>query len=149
MLFYHGCREPIRCYCWLDTLRRPRGGKTALFGAFPLVDITVVPDDEIMAHRRMALLELMQKHIRQRDLMGLIQSNERYYLLDALMTQLQACLLSYDPAMNLALMSLCKRWRNGSQHGEADDYCGAVTVRWITGRFTTRQRSRKAKPHYV
>ncbi|HBM9260033.1 TPA: Rpn family recombination-promoting nuclease/putative transposase [Citrobacter freundii] len=41
--------------------------------AFPLVDITVVPDDEIMAHRRMALLELMQKHIRQRDLMGLIE----------------------------------------------------------------------------
>ncbi len=32
-----------------------------------------MPDDEIMAHRRMALLELMQKHIRQRDLMSLVE----------------------------------------------------------------------------
>lgn len=41
--------------------------------AFPLVDITVMPDDEIMRHRRVALLELIQKHIRQRDLMGLVE----------------------------------------------------------------------------
>ncbi|MBU0055399.1 Rpn family recombination-promoting nuclease/putative transposase [Escherichia coli] len=34
--------------------------------------ITVVPDDEIMQHRKMALLELIQKHIRQRDLLGLV-----------------------------------------------------------------------------
>ena len=40
---------------------------------FPLVDITVIPDDEIVQHRRMALLELIQKHIRQRDLMGLVE----------------------------------------------------------------------------
>lgn len=39
----------------------------------PLVDITVVPDDEIMQHRRVALLELIQKHIRQRDLFGLVE----------------------------------------------------------------------------
>jgi len=32
----------------------------------------VVSDDEIMQHRRIALLELMQKHIRDRDLMGLV-----------------------------------------------------------------------------
>lgn len=32
----------------------------------------MVPDDEIVQHRRVALLELIQKHIRQRDLMGLI-----------------------------------------------------------------------------
>ncbi len=31
-----------------------------------------MPDDEIVQHRRVALLELIQKHIRQRDLMGLI-----------------------------------------------------------------------------
>ncbi|EEW0764936.1 hypothetical protein EEO80_18915 [Escherichia albertii] len=37
-----------------------------------MVDITVVPDDEIVQHRRVALLELIQKHIRQRDLMGFI-----------------------------------------------------------------------------
>ena len=40
---------------------------------FPLVDITVVPDDEIVQHRRVALLELMQKHIRQRDWLGFVE----------------------------------------------------------------------------
>ncbi|EFW8167080.1 putative transposase [Shigella flexneri] len=39
----------------------------------PLVDITITPDDEIMQHRRIAILELLQKHIRQRDLMLLLE----------------------------------------------------------------------------
>jgi len=74
MLFYHGCRSPYPySLCWLDTFADPVAARQLYSSAFPLVDITVVPDDEIMAHRRMALLELMQKHIRQRDLMGLIE----------------------------------------------------------------------------
>lgn len=36
--------------------------------AFPIVDVTVIPDEQILEHRRVALLELLQKHIRQRDL---------------------------------------------------------------------------------
>jgi predicted transposase YdaD len=32
-------------------------------GAFPLVDITVIPDDDIMQHRSIAALTLVQKHI--------------------------------------------------------------------------------------
>jgi uncharacterized protein YdbL (DUF1318 family) len=32
------------------------------------------PDDEIVQHRRVALLELMQKHIRQRDLSDITES---------------------------------------------------------------------------
>ncbi|ABX23896.1 hypothetical protein SARI_04107 [Salmonella enterica subsp. arizonae serovar 62:z4,z23:-] len=32
-----------------------------------------MPNDEIMRHHRVALLELIQKHIRQRDLMGLVE----------------------------------------------------------------------------
>lgn len=38
-----------------------------------MVDITVVSDDEIMQHRRVALLELIQKHIRQRDLLAVVE----------------------------------------------------------------------------
>ena len=34
----------------------------------------MVSDDEIMQHRRMALLELVQKHIRERDLMVLVDN---------------------------------------------------------------------------
>lgn len=37
-------------------------------GAFPLVDVTVFPDDEIAGHRSMAALTLLQKYIHQRDL---------------------------------------------------------------------------------
>ncbi|PPK20426.1 ISNCY family transposase, partial [Klebsiella pneumoniae] len=40
---------------------------------FPLVAVTVIPDDEIFRHRRVALLELIQKHIPQRDLMGIVE----------------------------------------------------------------------------
>lgn len=74
MLFYHGCRSPYPySLCWLDAFADPVAAKQLYASAFPLVDITVVPDDDIMAHRRMALLELMQKHIRQRDLMELVE----------------------------------------------------------------------------
>ncbi|EAW0671168.1 Rpn family recombination-promoting nuclease/putative transposase, partial [Salmonella enterica] len=41
-------------------------------GAFPLVDVTVIPDDEIAGHRSMAALTLLQKHIHQRDLAELV-----------------------------------------------------------------------------
>ena len=74
MLFYHGARSPYPwSLCWLDEFADPATARELYASAFPLVDITVVPDDEIMQHRRIALLELMQKHIRQRDLMGLIE----------------------------------------------------------------------------
>ncbi|HEE9957810.1 TPA: Rpn family recombination-promoting nuclease/putative transposase, partial [Citrobacter freundii] len=35
-------------------------------------DVTVIDDDEIMNHRRMAALTLLMKHIRQRDMMELL-----------------------------------------------------------------------------
>lgn len=73
MLFYHGADTPYPfSLCWLDEFGNPVLARQLYSSAFPLVDITVVPDDEIMLHRRIALLELIQKHIRQRDLMGLV-----------------------------------------------------------------------------
>lgn len=74
MLFYHGTRSPYPySLCWLDEFSDPIAARELYATAFPLVDITVIPDDEIIQHRRMALLELMQKHIRRRDLMGLVE----------------------------------------------------------------------------
>ena len=73
MLFYHGSRSPYPwSLCWLDEFADPITARKLYTAAFPLVDITVVPDDEIVQHRRVALLELIQKHIRQRNMMGLI-----------------------------------------------------------------------------
>ncbi len=55
-------------------LRHPETAKTLYGCSFPLIDVTVMPDDDIVQHRRVALLELMQKHIRQRDLSGITES---------------------------------------------------------------------------
>ena len=74
MLFYHGSRSPYPwSLCWLDEFADPATARKLYTAAFPLVDVTVVPDDEIVQHRRVALLELIQKHIRQRDLMLLLE----------------------------------------------------------------------------
>lgn len=74
MLFYHGAKSPYPwSLCWLDEFANPGLARQLYAAAFPQVDITVIPDDEIVQHRRMALLELIQKHIRQRDLMGLVE----------------------------------------------------------------------------
>ncbi len=39
---------------------------------FALVDLTIMPDNQLLQHRRIAMLELLQKHIRQRDLSELL-----------------------------------------------------------------------------
>lgn len=73
ILFYHGVASPyLFSLCWLDEFDDPETARRLYGATFPLVDITVVSDDEIMQHRRMALLELVQKHIRERDLMLLV-----------------------------------------------------------------------------
>lgn len=72
LLFYHGRVSP-RPYpmCWLAGFADPDIARRVYGEDFPLIDITSTPDDEIMRHRRVAMLELLQKHIRQRDLMDL------------------------------------------------------------------------------
>lgn len=75
MLFYHGATSPYPFSLnWLDEFTDPQMAKTLYGCPFPLIDVTVMPDDEIVQHRRVALLELMQKHIRQRDLCGITES---------------------------------------------------------------------------
>ena len=74
LLFYHGIESSYPySLCWLDCFADPNLARQLYASAFPLIDVTLMPDDEIMLHRRMALLELIQKHIRQRDLMGLVE----------------------------------------------------------------------------
>ncbi|WP_213134359.1 Rpn family recombination-promoting nuclease/putative transposase [Citrobacter sp. FP75] len=74
MLFYHGVTSPYPySLCWLDEFDDPETARQLYASAFPLVDITVIPDEEIVQHRRVAMLELIQKHIRQRDLIGLVE----------------------------------------------------------------------------
>ncbi len=73
LLFYYGETSPYPYSLnWLDEFDDPQLARQLYTEAFPLVDITIVPDDEIMQHRRIALLELIQKHIRDRDLIGMV-----------------------------------------------------------------------------
>lgn len=73
ILFYQGKVSPYPySMSWLDEFETPEYALTLYGENFPLVDITIIPDDEIMQHRRMAILELLQKHIRQRDLTELL-----------------------------------------------------------------------------
>lgn len=72
MLFYHGSVSPWPYRMnWLELFDNATLAHRLYTQDFPLVDITVIPDSEIMAHQRMAMLELLFKHIRQRDLASL------------------------------------------------------------------------------
>ncbi|EMX1845927.1 Rpn family recombination-promoting nuclease/putative transposase [Klebsiella quasipneumoniae] len=69
ILFYHGKVSPWPWpRNWQQLFAEPALAKALYSGDFPLVDLTVMPDNQIVRHRRMAMLELLQKHIRHRDL---------------------------------------------------------------------------------
>lgn len=73
ILFYTGRRTPYPYSTrWLDEFDDSVLADSLYSHSFPLVDVTVIPDDEIMQHRSMAALTLLQKHIRQRDLKELM-----------------------------------------------------------------------------
>lgn len=73
ILFYTGRRTPYPYPTrWLDEFDDPVLADRLYSHSFPLIDVTVIPDDEIMQHRSMAALTLLQKHIRQRDLTDLM-----------------------------------------------------------------------------
>lgn len=73
VLFYTGKRSPYPYSTrWLDEFDDPALAGELYNSAFPLVDVTVIPDDEIAGHRSMAALTLLQKHIHQRDLAELV-----------------------------------------------------------------------------
>ncbi|PAZ33281.1 ISNCY family transposase, partial [Escherichia coli] len=73
VLFYTGKRSPYPYSTrWLDEFEEPELAGKLYSSAFPLVDVTVIDDEDIMNHRRMAALTLLMKHIRQRDMMELL-----------------------------------------------------------------------------
>ncbi|EPO7880271.1 TPA: Rpn family recombination-promoting nuclease/putative transposase, partial [Escherichia coli] len=67
-LFYQGsvCPYPYSMN-WLDGFADPALTQQLYTRSFPLVDLSVLSDEEILTHKGIALLELVQKHIRTRD----------------------------------------------------------------------------------
>ncbi|WP_416414158.1 Rpn family recombination-promoting nuclease/putative transposase [Pantoea sp. App145] len=75
VLFYTGKRSPYPYSTrWLDEFSDPVLAENLYNKGFPLVDVTVIPDAEIMGHRSMAALTLIQKHIHRRDLAELLDN---------------------------------------------------------------------------
>ncbi len=72
LLFYHGTTSPYPYTTqWFDCFADPELAESVYRQAFPLVDITTILDEEILTHRQVALLQLVQKHIRTRDMLEL------------------------------------------------------------------------------
>lgn len=96
LLFYHGTTTPYPfSLSWLDAFTDSKLALQLYSTPFPLVDITVIEDDVIMQHRRIALLELLQKHIRQRDLTGLMERLVTLLLMDYTSDSQLKTLLNY------------------------------------------------------
>ena len=96
ILFYAGKRSPYPYSTrWLDGFSSPEIAEKIYNQAFPLTDITIIPDDEIMNHRSMAALTLLQKHIRQRDLIDLLDQLTPLFLTEHMTRQQFISLINY------------------------------------------------------
>ncbi|WP_194762020.1 Rpn family recombination-promoting nuclease/putative transposase [Pantoea ananatis] len=96
ILFYSGKRSPYPYSTrWLDEFSIPAFASRLYSNAFPLVDVTVIPDEEIVGHRSMAALTLLQKHIHQRDLAELIDKLAPVTLADYLSSSQVISLVNY------------------------------------------------------
>ena len=96
VLFYHGKQSPWQgSMNWLDHFEDSATALQLYSTPFPLVDVTVIPDDEIMQHRSMAALTLVQKHIRQRDMAQLLDKLTRLFMLNKMSGQQLTVLVNY------------------------------------------------------
>lgn len=74
MLFSHARTSPWPFTMdWTELFSEPELARQLYSGRFPLIDVGAMADDDIMKHRRMAMLELMLKHSRSRDLAELLK----------------------------------------------------------------------------
>lgn len=96
VLFYTGKRSPYPYSTrWLDEFDDPAVAEKLYGGSFPLTDITVIPDDDIMSHRSMAALTLLQKHIHQRDIATLTDRLATLLMADYLSSSQVTVLIHY------------------------------------------------------
>ncbi|WP_312061544.1 Rpn family recombination-promoting nuclease/putative transposase [Pantoea septica] len=122
VLFYQGKRSPYPYSLrWLDLFCEAEQAAALYNGHFPLIDVTIIPDEEIMQHCSMAALTLLQKHIRQRDLTSLIARLATLMQTEFMTGQQLMSLVNYmlqvgeTPDMELTLSELA---RHVPQHKE-------------------------------
>ena len=95
LLFYRGQQSPYPySRSVFDCFTYPELAKDLWTHPYPLVDLSVIPDDQLRTHKSVALLELIQKHIRTRDMLELVNDIilflqhycRSHHLADSLMT---------------------------------------------------------------
>ncbi|OTA14413.1 putative transposase [Xenorhabdus vietnamensis] len=68
VLFYHGDISPYPFQqVWTQCFSLPKLAEEMYFNPFPLVDVTVIDDDELVNHRKIAVMELAMKHKNLRE----------------------------------------------------------------------------------
>lgn len=96
IVFYTGnCSPYPYSTCWLDEFCNPELAKKIYSNNFALIDITVIPDKEIMEHRRMAALVLLLKHIHIRSLTGVLDNLAPLLLAENITGQQLSLLINY------------------------------------------------------
>lgn len=96
LLFYTGKRTPYPWSTnWLELFVSPATAQELYSSSFPLVDVSVIPDNEIMNHRSMAALTLLQKHIHQRDLSEILDRLATLLVNEHITRQQLASLINY------------------------------------------------------
>ncbi|EAR4288726.1 Rpn family recombination-promoting nuclease/putative transposase [Salmonella enterica] len=74
LLFYQGTVRPYPYSTdWMDCFDVPALAREVYSRPWPLVDVSVMEDRDLQSHRRMALLELVQRDIRHRDAASLLR----------------------------------------------------------------------------
>ncbi|EAQ0410826.1 Rpn family recombination-promoting nuclease/putative transposase [Salmonella enterica] len=74
LLFYQGRVRPYPYSTdWMDCFDAPALAREVYSRPWPLVDVSVMEDSDLQSHRRMALLELVQRDIRHRDAASLLR----------------------------------------------------------------------------
>lgn len=83
VLFYQGKTSPYPYSMnWLSSFRDPQLAEQIFCQPFPLVDVTIIPDEEIMLHRGVARLEMAHKMVRLRDMLDNIDPMATLLALD-------------------------------------------------------------------
>ena len=111
-----------------DGFHHPQLARQLYSSPFPLVDITVIPDEEIMQHRSMAALTLIQKHIRQRDIALLLDRLASLLREKHMSGQQIAVLIKYMIQAGDCASDAAKGFRQARDHGNDQPDAGRVAA---------------------
>ncbi|MBK0035853.1 Rpn family recombination-promoting nuclease/putative transposase [Erwinia sp. S43] len=96
LLFYAGQPSPHPYPMnWLACFDQPELAREVYSRDFPLADITAIPDEDLMQHKSVALLSLVMKHIRTRDMMEFIDDIALLTLKTALTAEQFSAIMHY------------------------------------------------------